>query len=61
MRKSLRPSNRVTAGDNAPAQVLRVSRRKQGGAWVRVYLVRYENTGAERVVACRFIRPANLM
>lgn len=55
--KSIRPSNRVSNGTH-PARVLKISRRRQGGAWVRVYLVRYDHNDAVRRVTSQHIRPA---
>jgi hypothetical protein len=55
--KSLRPSNRVTNGANL-GTVLRVGKRKQGGAWCPVYVVRLDNTDAVRRIRSCHVRPA---
>lgn len=55
--KSIRPSNRVSNGANL-GTVLRVGRRKQGGAWCPVYLVRLDHTDAVRRIRAQHVRPA---
>lgn len=49
MAKSLRPSNRVQVGSRQ-ARVVRVGRRKQGGAWVPAVRVRFDGNQAVRRV-----------
>lgn len=56
-RKSLHPSNRVANGTNL-GTVLRVSRRKQGGAWCPVYVVRFDGTDAVRRIRSQHVRPS---
>jgi len=55
--KSIRPSNRVANGANV-GTVLRVSRRKQGGAWIPVYVVRFSDSDAIRRIRCQHVRPS---
>lgn len=55
MSKSIRPSNRVRANNGISGRVLRTSRRKQGGAWVRVLHIKFDHTGAVRKVNTRFV------
>lgn len=57
-RKSLRPSNRVSVGSSSDAgRVCRVGKKKQGGAWVRTYLVRLDSSDAIRTVGDQLVRP----
>jgi hypothetical protein len=55
--KALRPSNRVQNGSHT-GTVLRVTRRRQGGAWVPVYVVRFSDSDAIRRVRCQHLRTA---
>lgn len=56
--KSLRPSNRVNVGSSSDSgRVCRVSKKKQGGAWVRTYTVRLDNSDAIRTVGDQLMRP----
>lgn len=55
MSKAIRPTNRVRANNGIKGRVLRASKRRQGGAWVRVYHIRFDHTGAVRKVNGRFV------
>jgi hypothetical protein len=56
--KSLRPTNRVNVGSSSDSgQVCHVGKKKQGGAWVRTYMVRLDNSDAIRTVGNQLVRP----
>lgn len=57
MSKAIRPTNRVHVGSNQAGRVVMTGKHRQGGAWVRVYKVKFGND-AIRTVRGHLVRPA---
>lgn len=58
MSKAIRPSNRVQVGNDQVGRVVLTGKRRQGGAWVRTYKVKFTDTDAIRTVRGHLVRPA---
>ena len=57
MSKAIRPSNRVQVGNSQVGRVVLTGKRRQGGAWVRTYKVKFPETDAIRTVHGHLVRP----
>ena len=57
-RRAIRPNNRVQVGANNTGRVRKCGKKRQGGAWVRTYLVTLDASDAVRTVRSDLIRPA---
>lgn len=58
MSKAIRPSNRVHVGNHQTGLVVMTGKRRQGGAWVRTYKVRFPDSDAIRTVRGHLVRLA---
>jgi hypothetical protein len=56
--RAIRPTNRVNVGSHDTARVWRVGKRKQGGAWVRTFVVQLDASDAVRTVRGDLVRLA---
>lgn len=57
-KRSIRATNRVSVGNSNSGRVQRVAKRKQGGAWVPVYVIQLDANEAIRRVRGDLVRLA---
>ena len=57
-KRSIRPNNRVQVGASETGRVRKCGKKRQGGAWVRTYVITLDTSEAIRTVRGELVRPA---